>query len=414
MLLKQARVCDPSTGIDQVMDVSVEGGRIRAVGLSLPEEETSIDCRGFVLAPSFFDPHAHFRDFGEADKETYETGAMAALRGGYTACVAMANTKPPIDRVEVLREAMGKTAGLPIDIFSSANISLGMKGEQAVDFEGLYAEGAVGFTDDGIPLTSEPLLREALRFSRKTGAVLSLHEEDPRYIVHPGYDESAPRQAEVEMIRRDLSILAEEGGHMHIQHLSSREGVEAIREAKRRMKGLTCEVTPNHLFFTKEAVSTYGTLLKVNPPLRTEDDRQALIEGLCDGTIDMIATDHAPHTKQDKALGKYESKSGILTLETAFSMACMALYHSGKMSLIRLIACMSTAPRALYGRERSIASGEIADLVLLDPDLAYTFQYSASKSVNTPLLGETLRGAVLLTMKEGRVLYNNLTGRCER
>ena len=411
MLLKNVKVIDPASEKDFEGDVLIKNGYIEKVlegNLDCDSNEEVFDLSGKILAPSFFDTHVHFRDFEESDKETYETGAHAALRGGYTHVCAMANSKPPIDSVSKYKEVQEKIKNIPIDIYQAVNMTIGMKGENLTDFESLKKIGVKCITDDGFPIVREEVMIEALKLSQEYGFILSLHEEDPNFIEHPGYDDTANRKAEISIIERDLKLLEKYGGHINIQHLSSKESVELLRDAKKSGLKLTCEVTPTHLFFTKDMVEKYGTLLKVNPPVRTEEDRVALIEGLKDGTIDMIATDHAPHTDGDKKLGEFKSKSGLISIETAFSVAMEKIYHKNIMSMREIIRCLSTNPRALFGINSPIAPGERADLVVLDKDVEYIYDHSYSKSKNTPLFGRKMIGKVLMTIKDGKVLYNDL------
>ena len=411
MLLKNVKVIDPASEKDFEGDVLIKNGYIEKVlegNLDCDSNEEVFDLSGKILAPSFFDTHVHFRDFEESDKETYETGAHAALRGGYTHVCAMANSKPPIDSVSKYEEVQEKIKNIPIDIYQAVNMTIGMKGENLTDFESLKKIGVECITDDGFPIVREDIMIEALKLSQEYGFILSLHEEDPSFIEHPGYDDTANRKAEISIIERDLKLLEKYGGHINIQHLSSKESVELIRDAKKSGLKFTCEVTPTHLFFTKDMVEKYGTLLKVNPPVRTEEDRVALIEGLKDGTIDMIATDHAPHTAGDKKLGEFKSKSGLISIETAFSVAMEKIYHKNIMSMREIIRCLSTNPRALFGINSPMAPGERADLVVLDKDAEYIYDHSYSKSKNTPLFGRKMIGKVLMTIKDGKVLYNDL------
>lgn len=411
MLLKNVKVIDPALEKDFEGDVLIKNGYIEKVlegNLDCDSNEEVFDLSGKILAPSFFDTHVHFRDFNESYKETYETGAHAALRGGYTHVCAMANSKPPIDSVSKYEEVQEKIKNIPIDIYQAVNMTIGMKGENLTDFESLKKIGVKCITDDGFPIVREEVMIEALKLSQEYGFILSLHEEDPNFIEHPGYDDTANRKAEISIIERDLKLLEKYGGHINIQHLSSKESVELLRDAKKSGLKLTCEVTPTHLFFTKDMVEKYGTLLKVNPPVRTEEDRVALIEGLKDGTIDMIATDHAPHTVGDKKLGEFKSKSGLISIETAFSVAMEKIYHKNIMSMREIIRCLSTNPRALFGINSPIAPGERADLVVLDKDAEYIYDHSYSKSKNTPLFGRKMIGKVLMTIKDGKVLYNDL------
>lgn len=411
MLLKNVKVIDPASEKDFEGDVLIKNGYIEKVlegNLDCDSNEEVFDLSGKILAPSFFDTHVHFRDFEESDKETYETGAHAALRGGYTHVCAMANSKPPIDSVSKYEEVQEKIKNIPIDIYQAVNMTIGMKGENLTDFESLKKIGVKCITDDGFPIVREDIMIEALKLSQEYGFILSLHEEDPSFIEHPGYDDTANRKAEISIIERDLKLLEKYGGHINIQHLSSKESVELLRDAKKSGLKFTCEVTPTHLFFTKDMVEKYGTLLKVNPPVRTEEDRVALIEGLKDGTIDMIATDHAPHTAGDKKLGEFKSKSGLISIETAFSVAMEKIYHEKIMSMREIIRCLSTNPRALFGINSPMAPGERADLVVLDKDAEYIYDHSYSKSKNTPLFGRKMIGKVLMTIKDGKVLYNDL------
>ena len=411
MLLKNVKVIDPALEKDFEGDVLIKNGYIEKVlegNLDCDSNEEVFDLSGKILAPSFFDTHVHFRDFEESDKETYETGAHAALSGGYTHVCAMANSKPPIDSVSKYEEVQEKIKNIPIDIYQAVNMTIGMKGENLTDFESLKKIGVKCITDDGFPIVREDIMIEALKLSQEYGLILSLHEEDPSFIEHPGYDDTANRKAEISIIERDLKLLEKYGGHINIQHLSSKESVELLKDAKKSGLKLTCEVTPTHLFFTKDMVEKYGTLLKVNPPVRTEEDRVALIEGLKDGTIDMIATDHAPHTAGDKKLGEFKSKSGLISIETAFSVAMEKIYHKNIMSMREIIRCLSTNPRALFGINSPIAPGERADLVVLDKDAEYIYDHSYSKSKNTPLFGRKMIGKVLMTIKDGKVLYNDL------
>ncbi|MCI5675460.1 MAG: dihydroorotase [Firmicutes bacterium] len=408
MLLKNAHIMDPVTGLNEIMDVEIKGERISKIDKNLPDDNINYDLKGGVLAPSFFDPHTHFRDFGESEKETFETGALAALRGGYTKAVAMANTIPPIDSVEMVRAAKEKVFDLPIDIIISSNLTKKMEGKELVDVDSIVKEGINSFTDDGKPITDSEIMIEALKKSKEYDFIISLHEEDPSFIDHAGYNSTAPREAEASIIKRDIDLLKKYGGNIHIQHLSSKEGVDIIKQAKHDGLNITCEVTPNHLFFTEDDVEKYGTLLKINPPIRTNEDRLALIEGLKDGTIDMIATDHAPHTSENKKMGKYESKSGIISLEISFSMLVMKLLDEGHLDLMQIIKILSSNPRKLYKSTSPIAVGEYADFVYLCPDLKYNYIQSFSKSKNTPLLGEELKGSILFTMRRGVIEYSDI------
>lgn len=407
MIFKNARIIDPQINLDIFADLLIQDGIIKKIDKNIDYDGEVYDFSNCVIAPSFCDTHSHFRDFGESKKETYETGTQVAIHGGYTHICTMANSNPPIDSLEMYNEVQEKIKDLPIDIFQSVNMTKKMDGVFLNDFYELKKAGVKCITDDGKPINSEKIMIEALKASEKYDMLLSLHEEDPKFIEHAGYDKTAPREAEISMIKRDIELVKKYGGHINIQHLSSKEGVELIRNAKKFGVKLYAEVTPTHLYFTRDDVVKYGTLLKVNPPVRTNEDRLALISGLKDGTIDMIASDHAPHTVEDKNLGEFKSKSGLISLETAFSSAIMKLYDDKHMSLCEIIQVMSINPRKVLNIEQKIMVGERADLVVFNPDEEYVFKKSAGKSSNSPLVGKTLKGKIKMTIKDGKILYND-------
>ena len=328
----------------------------------------------------------------------------------------MANTKPCVDNGEILSYVLEKGKRTGIRILSCANVTKGMKGEELTDMEELARCGAAGFTDDGIPLLGKELVREAMMRAKMRDWPSRFHEEYPERIVNNGINAGrasafygiggSPREAETDLIRRDVELALETGAKTVIQHISTKEGVELVRRAKRNGAQVYAEATPHHFTLTEEALIEKGTLAKMNPPLRTEEDRLAIIEGLRDGTIDLIATDHAPHSRQEKEREITAAPSGIIGLETALGLAIRELVKPGYLDFPTLFYRMSTAPARLYGLPGGrIAQGQEADLVLFAPDEPWVVKEFASKSANSPFIGETMVGNVYYTICEGRVVY---------
>ncbi len=431
LLIKNAVIVDPATEGGECgdgmfkRDILIEDGMIRRISPRIEETETVnaevINAEGLKAGPGLVDVHVHFRDPGFTYKEDIHTGAAAAAAGGYTSVVMMANTAPAIDNPETLSYVLEKAAETDIHVYACATITEGLKGQKLVDMEGLFERGAVGFTDDGIPLMDEQLVKEAMLRASALNVPLSFHEEDPAYIVNNGIHAGSAseyfgiggsdRMAEISLIRRDSELALLTGAIYDCQHISTKEGVELIRQAKRRAvtakKGrIHAEATPHHFSLTQNALIEHGTLAKMNPPLRTEEDRMAVIQGLADGTIDLIATDHAPHSSEEKARALTEAPSGIIGLETAFSLAVTHLVREGHLSLKTLFDRMSMAPAGLYhlpgGR---IAEGTVADLVLFDDTKEVVYESFCSKSENSPFTGQKLFGSVEMTICSGRVVY---------
>ena len=381
-----------------------------------------IDLTGQILAPGLVDVHVHFRDPGFTHKEDIHTGAAAAAKGGFTSVVLMANTKPAVDNAETLAYVRNKGKETGIHVYTCANVTMGLQGREMTDMEMLSAQGAAGFTDDGIPLMDERLLREALQRAAKCGKPVSLHEENPSLIKNNGVNAGkaaayygiggSPREAEISMVERDLRIAVEEEADLSIQHISTKEAVELVRRAKKKSSHIYAEAAPHHFTLTEEAVTRHGTLAKMNPPLREEEDRLAIIKGLQDGTIDMIATDHAPHSAEEKAKPITEAPSGIVGLETALSLGIRELVDKGYLSMMELIRKMSLAPARLYHLEAGyLKEGGPADLVVFDPKREWVVQDFASKSANSPFVGETMPGVVSHTICGGKIVYREGTVR---
>lgn len=397
----------------------LHGGERESAGIRAEADDDSvneIDLNGQCIAPGLVDVHVHFRDPGFTHKEDIYTGAAAAAKGGFTSVVLMANTKPAVDHPETLAYVLEKGKQTGIHVYTCANVTKGLRGEELTDMEALAGNGAVGFTDDGIPLTDEGLLRQALRLAAKCGKPVSLHEENPALITNNGVNAGraaahygiggSPREAEISMVERDLRIAMEEEADLSIQHISTKEAVELVRQAKKKSGHIFAEATPHHFTLTEEAVIRHGTLAKMNPPLREEEDRLAIIEGLRDGTIDMIATDHAPHSAEEKAKPLTEAPSGIIGLETALSLGIRELVDKGYLSMMELMEKMSLAPARLYHLDAGyLAEGGPADLVAFDPKQKWVVKEFASKAANSPFVGESLPGVVQFTVCGGKVVY---------
>ncbi|MBQ4275417.1 MAG: dihydroorotase [Lachnospiraceae bacterium] len=432
-IIKGARIIDPANGIDEYGDIYVDGTKIKTIvfneartngNLNLSDASDSdveiIDATGLVAMPGLIDVHSHFRDPGFEYKEDILTGAKAAAAGGYTTVVLMCNTKPTVDNVETLTYVLEKGKKTDIKVESCGSVTYGLKGEELTDFDALIKAGAVGFTDDGIPLMNEDILRAAFKKAGKYP--ISLHEEDKNLIKNNGINHGkasehygvygSPREAEISLIKRDLQIALEENGMIDVQHISSKEGVELVREAVAKdnsnVRHIHAESTPQHFSLTEDALIKKGTLAKLNPPFRTEEDRLAIIEGLKDNTIDIIATDHAPHAKEEKDKSITEAPSGMIGLETAFALAITHLVNEAGMSLSDVIKKFTINPATLYGFDRgTLSAGKAADITLVDIDEKWVVREEdiKSKSKNSPFIGEELTGRVKMTICDGRVVY---------
>lgn len=420
LLIKNGHLINPANGQDEKADIIIEGGIIKDIGKNLkpPTITESINAAGMIVAPGLVDIHVHFRDPGYLYKEDIESGAKAAARGGYTTVVLMGNTKPPVDNTEVLNYVLNKGKKTAINIKSCANISCGMNGHKIVDMARLKTAGAVGFTDDGMPLTDDKLVRAAMVKSAQLNIPLSFHEEDPDLIKNNGINEGLAsnylgiegslREAEITMIRRDIALAAETGAKIVIQHISTKEGVELVRQAKKDNLKVHAEATPHHFSLTEEAIIKKGAMAKMNPPLRSEKDRRAIIRGLKDGTIDIIATDHAPHSTEEKNKPITEAPSGIIGLETALSLGIRELTKKNYLTINELIDRMSTAPAKLYNLPAGdISIGKSADIIIFDPISNWIVKEFQSKSNNSPFIGEELPAVIHYTICNGKIIYKN-------
>lgn len=417
LLIQNGRVVDPVTGTDEIMDVLIDGSMIckTGKGLSAPGAEV-IDASGLVVAPGLMDAHVHFRDPGFTYKEDIETGAQAAAKGGFTTVVCMANTKPAVDNLETLEYVQKKGEATGIHVLQAAAVTKGLKGKELTDMEALADAGAPGFTDDGIPLMDEKLLLEAMEKAKELGLPLSLHEEDPLLIESPGVHQGdvskqlsyggAPRVSEDIMVARDCMLALHTGARVCIQHISSAHSVELVRMAKAMGADIHAEAAPHHFTLTDEAVLKYGTNARMNPPVRTETDRQAIIRGLKDGTIDMIVTDHAPHSAEEKARPLSEAPSGITGLETSLGLGLLSLVEPGYLTLQKLMELMSRNPAEFYRMiPGSIAEDAPADLIIFSETERWRVEQFASKASNSPFSGWELPGRVYYTICAGKIVY---------
>ena len=424
MFIKNGRVVDPVTGTDEIMNIIIKDNIIEEVGhdISIDETDTDnvtvIDAAGLVVAPGLMDTHVHFRDPGFTYKEDIITGAAAAARGGFTSVVCMANTKPAVDNIETLDyiQKKGETTG--IHVMQTAAVTKDLKGTELVDMEALADAGAVGFTDDGIPIMDEHVLTMAMKKAAELDLPISLHEEDPEFIIKSGVNQGkvaeqlgyggASSTAEDVMVARDCVLALHTGASVCIQHISSGNSVELVRTAKKLGADVHAEATPHHFTLTEDAVLMYGTNARMNPPLRTEDDRVKIIEGIKDGTIDMIVTDHAPHSEEEKAKPLESAPSGITGLETSLALGIKSLVEPGHISLMKLMELMSKNPAEFYRMvPGSVTNGAPADLVIFGEKETWTVRKEdfASKASNSPFIGWELPGKVHYTICSGKIVY---------
>lgn len=418
ILIKNGRVIDPESQRDEILDIIIKDGLIHRMGKyqSGDEFRRIIDVKGMVVAPGFVDTHVHFRDPGLTHKEDLESGAAAAVRGGYTTVIAMANTKPPADSPGVLEDILRRGERLPVRLYQVGAITKGMAGQELVDMPALQSAGAIGFSDDGLPILDTKTAVSAMEQARALGAVLSFHEEDPALIEMSGINKGeiskklnmggAPNVAEDVLVARDCMLALATGARINIQHVSSGNSVDIIRLAKSMGADVWAEVTPHHFSLNEQAVIAHGSNAKMNPPLRTEADRYKLIEGLKDGTLSIIATDHAPHTAQEKALELKNAPSGIIGLETALALGVTNLVRRGHLSINDLIERMTLSPARLYDLDAGrITRGGPADLAIFNPDESFVAGNYASKGENSPFTGMTLFGKMYMTICRGEIVF---------
>ena len=433
LLIIGGHVIDPASGIDALRDVLVRNGKIAAVeepgqladlAKSLPKE-LQMDAAGCVVAPGFVDVHVHLREPGQTHKETIATGTAAAAAGGFTTVVAMPNTTPVNDSVAGLEWMTDAARGAAVHLLAMPAATVGSMGERVTDFAALVKAGAVGFTDDGKPVLEDETMRAALISAARLGAPVSQHAEDTRLTGGCSMNAGPVAfrlglrgmtvEAESRIVERDIRLLEEieraEGlrPHLHVQHVSTARAVDAIRSAKARGLHVTCEAAPHHFTLTDERVGDYDTNAKMNPPLRAESDRRALIAALLDGTVDCIATDHAPHASHEKEVEFERAPNGITGLETALGLAIRVLHKENGLSLLRIVELMSTRPAAVVGlKDRgTLRVGSAADVTIFNAGAEWHFRARDSRSMsrNTPFDGAPMLGQVKATVCAGRVVY---------
>ena len=417
-VIKNVRILDPASATDITGDIGIENGKIAAIGtVETKAEDQVLDGKGLVAAPGLVDTHVHFRDPGLTYKEDICSGAHAAAAGGFTSVVCMANTKPVADNVDTVSYIVDKGKKTNIHIYATAAVTKAFDGKNLTDFRDLLKAGAVGFTDDGIPIKDAETVKAAMELAAELDVPISLHEEDPDLIERPGVNQGkvseklnyggAPARSEYEMVRRDCELTLQTRAKTVIQHISSAESVEAVRQCWRKGGRIYGEVTPQHFSVTEDLVLEKGALARVNPPLRTEADRQAIIEGLKDGTLNIIATDHAPHSREEKAKDIKDAPSGMIGLETSLALGITNLVKTGELELIDLLEKMTINPAMLYHLNAGrITEGGPADLVLFDPDKKWTVEdHFYSKANNSPFIGMELTGKVQYTICDGKIVY---------
>ena len=418
--IKNGRVMNPADGFDDITDVWIEDGRIAGYGRNFSDEFPSeiINAAGCIVAPGLVDVHVHFRDPGQTHKEDLVTGCRAAAAGGFTTVVCMANTKPVVDNPETLTDILNRAKDLPIHVKQASAVSVGFKGEELVDGEAMIRHGACGFTDDGIPLTNAGFIKRAMEMAARYDVPISLHEEDPTLNEVNGINKGpvsdamgiggAPAISEDVMVARDVMLAMETGAKVDIQHISSGRSVDLVRYGKKHGAKIYAEATPHHFSLTEEAVDNYGTYCKMNPPVRTDWDKSKIIHGLQDGTIDMIVTDHAPHTREEKNQDFTKAPSGIIGLETSLGLGVTNLVRTGYLSMMELLEKMTINPARLYGFDcGDIAPGKPADLVIFNPDEFFIVEEFYSKSENSPFIGAMLFGKVRCTICDGKIVFRD-------
>ena len=419
LLVTNGRVIDPSQELDAKLDILIENGSIVRVDKKIRADAATVDAGGFIVTPGFIDLHTHLREPGQEHKETIASGTRAAVAGGYTAVCAMANTVPPNDERAVTEMVVAEAArNGACRVYPIGAVSRGLKGEELAELADLRAAGCVAASDDGKPVWNAQLMRRALEYSSMLGMPIVAHEEDAHLneggVMHEGYYSTLlglagiPAASEETMVARDVILARMTGGHLHVAHLSTRGAGDAVRAAKKSGVKVTCEVTPHHIALEDEAVQSFSTNLKMNPPLRSREHRLAVIEAIADGTIDAIATDHAPHHFDEKNVEFDLAPFGIIGLETAFAVCYERLVREKKVGLMRLVELFTTGPARVFDLPGgTLRAGSIGDLTIVDTNERYqvtnTFR---SKASNSPFLGETLHGRVVSTIVGGAVQYD--------
>ncbi|HPN65865.1 MAG TPA: dihydroorotase [Candidatus Omnitrophota bacterium] len=423
ILLKGGRVVDPASGTDTTADILIKGGKIAQAGREIKAAGAKqVDCKGRIVLPGLIDVHTHFRQPGREDEETFVTGSRAALKGGFTSVLCMANTNPVIDNKGLVEYVYAEAdkAGL-INIYTAAAVTKGLEGKELTEIGQMAAAGARALSDDGKPVMNAEILRRAMEYAKMFGLPVISHCEDANLSKNGVMNEGAlstrlglkgiPRASETVMVIRDIEIAQLTGAKLHIAHVSAKESIEALRQAKNRKVKVTCETCPHYFTLTEEAVLGYNTGAKVNPPLRTKEDVEAVKKGLSDGTIDVISTDHAPHSAEEKDVEFDFASTGMIGLEFAASLVNSELVKGGVLGWKEVAQKMSVNPAALLGLKGkgSLSEGSDADVTVFDPGAEWTVEAARieSKSKNTPLIGKKLSGLAVITIVGGKIRYEN-------
>ncbi len=425
LLIKGGRVLSPEDDLDGAVDVLVEDGVIRQIAADLDSSvDETVDAAGLVVSPGFVDLHAHLREPGADISETLETGLAAAVAGGFTSVCPMPNTRPVNDNPESTRAMIERARNIGLArVFPIAAVSMGSEGAVLTDFERLIAAGAVAFSDDGRPVKTAEMMRQAMERARPLGVSIIDHCEDPALSAGGAINQGQvserlglkgiPNASEDVCVERDIGVAEATGGRLHIAHLSTAQSCKMVREAKRRGVRVTCEVTPHHFTLADDAVEKYGTHAKMNPPLRSARDLERILSGISDGTVDALATDHAPHAPELKSKPIAEAPFGVIGFETAFPLALTQLVYPGKVSLAHLIVLMTSNPAHIIKQTVNPSLGRLqvggaADITIFDPDCEWTYRAASgrSRSRNSPFDGWRLKGIVTTTIVNGRIVYS--------
>jgi dihydroorotase len=419
LLIRGGHVIDLASGVDAVADLLVRDGKVAAIGKVSEKADEVFDAKGLIVAPGFIDLHVHLREPGQAYKESIATGTEAAAVGGFTSVCAMPNTAPVNDSAETTRWMQSPDRGAVVNVFPIAAATIGSQGEKLTDFISLHAAGAIAVSDDGKPVLDNKIMEGALRAAAKLGMPVIQHAEDTRLTSGASMNagpvsfrlglRGMPVEAEAGVVGRDIDLAREIGAHVHVAHISTADALEQVKRARAAGVRVTCEVTPHHFVLIDENVGEYDTRFKMNPPLRGATDRDAMLAGLLDGSIDCIATDHAPHARHEKEVEFDKAAFGITGLETALGIALSELYHKRKLPLRRIVELLSTNPAKIAGLNGrgTLSVGSFADVTIFDPNKKWKYDVSKSKSKsrNTPFDGWQFNGRVSATIVGGEVVY---------
>jgi dihydroorotase len=419
LLIRGGHLIDPASGVDAVTDLLLRDGRVAAVGKTTEKADEVFDATGLIVAPGFIDLHVHLREPGQSYKESIASGTQAAAAGGFTSVCAMPNTAPVNDSAEITRWMQAPERGAVVNVFPIAAATVGSQGEKLTNFKALRAAGAVAVSDDGKPILDDGVMEDALRMAAKSGMPVVQHAEDTRLTSGATMNagpvsfrlglRGMPVEAEAGVVGRDIELAKKVRAHVHVAHISTKAALERVKQAREAGVRVTCEVTPHHFVLIDENIGEYDTRFKMNPPLRSAADRDAMITGLMDGSIDCIATDHAPHARHEKEVEFDKASFGITGLETALGMALTELHHRRKLPLKRVVELLSTNAAKIAGLEGrgTLAAGSHADVTIFDPKKKWKFdgEKSKSKSRNTPFDGWQFTGKVVLTVVGGNVVY---------